>query len=97
VAFNKKSVTLFFDFCFFLFLCMIMVVYIFIFKIKISIKLSKKKLIVQFKNKYWINSNCNPFKTILFDTSYINRMKNKEVTVPKIFHNTPGITDMNNQ
>jgi hypothetical protein len=48
-------------------------------------KTEQKKLIVQFekknvdyhlsktelKNKYWINSNCNPFKTILFDISFI--------------------------
>jgi hypothetical protein len=61
-----------------------MVVYIFIFKIKIY-KTEQKKLIVPFekkkvdyhlsktelKNKYWINSNCSPFKTILFDISLI--------------------------
>jgi ribosomal protein L11 methylase PrmA len=50
-----------------------------------KISSEKKKLIVQFekekvdyhlsktelKNKYWINSNCNSFKIILFDISFI--------------------------
>jgi hypothetical protein len=59
---------------------MSMVVYIFIFKIKISIKLSKQKKVnsaiwkkkvdyhvskTELKNKYWNNSNCSPFKSIL--------------------------------
>jgi hypothetical protein len=34
---------------------------------KVDHHLSKTEL----KNKYWINSNCSPFKTILFDTSFI--------------------------
>jgi hypothetical protein len=37
------------------------------FKKKVDYHLSKTEL----KNKYWINSNYSPFKTILFDTSFI--------------------------
>jgi hypothetical protein len=37
------------------------------FEKKVEYHLSKTEL----KNKYWINSNCSPFKTILFDTSFI--------------------------
>jgi hypothetical protein len=36
-------------------------------KKKVDYHLSK----TEFKNKYWINSNCSLFKTILFDTSFI--------------------------
>jgi hypothetical protein len=51
--------------------------------------LSKTEL----KNKYWINSNCSSFKTILFDTSFIKIvLKIRKLQTPKIFHNTPGIT-----
>jgi hypothetical protein len=35
-------------------------------KKKVDYRLSKTEL----KDKYWINSNCNPFKTILFDISF---------------------------
>jgi hypothetical protein len=38
-----------------------------IWKKKVDYYLSKTEL----KNKYWNNSNCSPFKTILFDTSFI--------------------------
>jgi hypothetical protein len=38
-----------------------------IWKKKADYYLSKTEL----KNKYWNNSNCSPFKTILFDTSFI--------------------------
>jgi hypothetical protein len=37
------------------------------FEKKVDYHLSKSEL----KNKFWINSNCSPFKTILFDTSFI--------------------------
>jgi hypothetical protein len=36
-------------------------------KKKVDYHLSKTEL----KNKYLINSNCSPFKTILFETSFI--------------------------
>jgi hypothetical protein len=36
-------------------------------KKKVDYHLSKTEL----KNKYWINSNCNSFKIILFDISFI--------------------------
>jgi hypothetical protein len=41
--------------------------YVVQFEKKIDYHLSKTEL----KNKYWINSNCSPFKKILFDTSLI--------------------------
>jgi hypothetical protein len=80
---------------------MSMVVYIFIFKIKIY-KTERKKLIVQFEKKKLTiicqkqNSRTNIGSIQI--VAHLKRfclahrlLKNKEVTAPKIFHNTPYI------